>query len=129
MSRKEYSVTDLCEVLRLAFAKNNQTFFGYAWREKLGEFLEEESRYAKLVEWLNKEIGRRGDMINVLSPANWSNEFETGYIENLKEFAVMVHTRDLLLDNRTTMEMRERIEKMLCNHYGIHYNEELESYV
>jgi hypothetical protein len=129
MSQKEYSVTDLCEVLRLAFAKNNQTFFGYAWREKLGEFLEEESRYAKLVEWLNKEIGRRGDMINVLSPANWSNEFETGYIENLKEFAVMVHTRDLLLDNRTTMEMRERIEKMLCNHYGIHYNEELESYV
>ena len=129
MSQKEYSVTDLCEVLRLAFAKNNQTYFGYAWREKLGEFLEEESRYAKLVEWLNKEIGRRGDMINVLSPANWSNEFETGYIENLKEFAVMVHTRDLLLDNRTTMEMRERIEKMLCNHYGIHYNEELESYV
>ena len=54
---------------------------------------------------------------------------ETGYIESLKEFALMVHTRDLLLDSRTTMEMRERIEKMLCNHYGIHYSEELESYV
>ena len=125
----EYSITDLCNALRLEFTKRNQIFFEYAWNNKFGDFLKEESRYAKLVEWLNEEIDLRGDMINVLSPASWSNEFETGYIESLKEFAVMVHMRDLLLDSRTTMEMRERIEKMLCNHYGIHYNEELESYV
>ena len=121
MSQKEYSVTDLCEVLRLAFAKNNQTYFGYAWREKLGEFLEEESRYARLVDWLNEEIEFHGSVINPLGPAENGEEFEETYLKEIQDYAVLIHLRDLLLDDRTTTQMRENIEKWLCKRYKIRY--------
>lgn len=129
MSRKEYSVADLCEVLRLAFAKNNQIFFGYSWREKLGDVLEEESRYARLVDWLNEQIEIEGKLINIFCPADNTDEYTETYLERMKNYAVYVHLRDLLLDSRTTTAMRSNIEKWLCKHSGAHYNEYLDSYV
>lgn len=123
MAGKKYGIDDLCETLRLEFTRNNQAFFSYAWREKLGDLLEEESRYARLVDWLNERIEFYGSVINPLSPAV-SDVGEEGYLIAIQDYAVLIHCRDLLLDSRTTTEERENIEKWLCKRYKIRYESE-----
>ena len=81
---KEYSVKDVCAAIEREIRKNDGIYFSYAWREKLGEFLEEESRYAKLVNWLNEQLELYGGTINTFSPADWSEEFEESYLKQIQ---------------------------------------------
>ena len=129
----EYNAKDLGAVLSQVFQKTNQVFFSYAWREKLEEIMIEEKRYGHLVEWLNREIELCESVINVFAPADRTKDYQKGnlvtYMEQIQKLAILIHSRELLLDSRTTKEMRENIEYTLGKLYGIHYNEELESYV
>lgn len=108
-------------------------YFSYVWREKVIETLTEESKYTKLVRWLDREIEQTASTVNIFCPAdkteNYSNKFFQTYLEQMKNLAVMIHFRELLLDERTTTQMRENLEHTVCKLYGIHYSEFLDDYV
>ena len=126
---REYHARDLCEVLKNKFEEINEQFFSYAWREKLGEILKEENKFSRLIEWLDKEIELCGALANIFSPTDWQNDFLPQYLETIQKYAVMIHIRALLIDDRMTTKMRKNIEKIVCNQFGVHYNEELDCYV
>lgn len=115
--------------------KGNTEFFSYAWREKLqeGNFLEKESKYSKLVNWIDNEIELTNSIKNVFCPAdknsNTTLAMVNTYLNLMQKLAVLIHCKELLLDKRSTTKMRENIEYTLCKIYKIHYNENLKSYV
>lgn len=124
---------NLLNAIRNEFRKHQTVYFEYAWREKIGEFLEAESKYERLVDWINKELELWGETANVFNPAD-RNENTTlamvnKYQEIMGKIAVLVHCKELLLDSRTTTKMRDNIEYTLCKLYKIHYSEELKCYV
>lgn len=123
----------LLNAIKNQFSKKQSVFFEYAWRDTLGEILEKESKYEKLIEWIDKELELCGDVANVLSPADKTESTTLAmmntYKELMQKIAVLVHNREVLLDNRTTNKMRDNIEYTLCKFYNIHYNKELNCYV
>jgi hypothetical protein len=129
-------INEIINAIQKEVAKGNEEFFGYAWREKmgeLGEFLEEESKYAKLVEWIDKELEQCNSLKNVFCPADRTESTTISMVNNygelMKKLAILVHCKELLLDSRTTIKMRENIEYTLCKLYRIRYNKQLKSYV
>ena len=125
----EYSVKDVCAAIEREIRKQDGIYFSSAWREKLGEILKEESRYAKLVQWLNERLELYEGTINIFSPGEWSEEFEESYLRQIEDCGVLIHARDLLLDSRCSGKMRENIEKFICRRYGIHYSEGFGEYI
>lgn len=124
------------KILKAIRNKLNDSFceyFSYAWREKVDEMLLIESKFTKLVEWLDEEIEQRLSLINVFCPADrtadYKNSYFQTYMEQMKDIAVMTHFRELLLDSRTTTQMRENIEYAIYKVYKIHYNDYLNEYV
>lgn len=124
------------KILKAIRNKLNDSFceyFSYAWREKVDEMLTTESRFTKLVEWLDKEIRQKLSLVNMFCPADridgYTNQNFQTYSEQIKDIAVMTHCRELLLDSRSTTQMRENIEYTVCKVYGIHYSEFLNAYV
>lgn len=116
--------------------KGNNEFFGYAWREKLNEisdFLEEESKYARLVEWINEKIRLVNSTKNVFCPADKSEDTTLAmvntYLKLMENLAVLIHCKELLLDSRSTIKIRENIEYTLCKIFKIRYSEHLKRYV
>ena len=114
----------ILQSIRNKFYDSSFEYFSYAWREKVDEMLTTESRFTKLVEWLDKEIEQKLSLVNVFCPADrtddYTNQFFQTYTEQMKDIAVMTHCRELLLDSRTTTQMRENIEYTICKVYGIH---------
>lgn len=108
-------------------------YFSYAWREKIGEMLTTESKYTKLVQWLEKEIEQELSMVNIFCPADRTDDYTNGffktYMEHMQGLAVKIHARELLLDSRTTTQMRENIEYTICKVYNVHYSDFLNDYV
>lgn len=108
-------------------------YFSYAWRDKLGEMLAVESKFARLLEWVNKEIADCCFVVNFFSPADKNENYTMThikiYLDKMRDLAVLVHCRELLLDNRTTVEMRENVEYTICKLFNIHYCENLKCYV
>lgn len=108
-------------------------YFSSAWRDKIGDMLEEESKYARLAEWVNKEIERCVKLVNAFCPADkdeaYTNGFANTYLSQMQKLGVLVHCRLLLYDDRTTLEMRENIEYTLCKLYGIKYSTMLKEYI
>ena len=113
--------------------QNIGVYFGYAWRDKIGDMLEEESKYARLVEWINKEIDMCVQLVNAFCPADkdegYTNGFVNTYLSQMQKLGVLVHCRLLLCDDRTTLEMRENIEYTLCKLYDIRYSTMLKEYI
>lgn len=127
---------NVLNAIKKELKKSNIEFFEYAWREKLTElsdFLEEESKYAKLVEWINKRIDFFNDTKNVFSPADKNEKTSVSmvntYMELMKNIAVLIHCREILLDKQSTNKMRDNIEYTLCKIFKIHYNKELGEYI
>lgn len=108
-------------------------YFSYAWREKVNEMLEEESKYSRLVQWLNAEIEQKITVINVFCPADkndgYQNKFFSTYVEQMKELAILIHFRELMLDERSTSKMRENIEYTVGKVFNVHYNDFLQCYI
>ena len=129
-------IKDIANAIEKEFKKKNDDYFSYAWREKLGElgeFLAEESKYTKLVEWITHEIEICNETKNVLSPADKDEKTTCGmintYLALMQKLAVLVHFREMLLDSRSTTKMRENIEYTICKLYGVHYSEQLKEYI
>ena len=110
-------------------------YFSYAWREAIGEMLEQESKYSKLVDWIDREIKDKMTTANFFSPADmdkigdYTNDFFETFREQLSDVATLTYFREVLLDDRTTTKMRENIEYSIGKVFGVHYDEYLKDYV
>lgn len=124
---------DLIKAIEKQYAKSRDTYFSYAWREKVDEWLDNESRYARLVDWINERIEDKQTTIDVFSPADkgewYTNDYFKSYRSACEEIAMLIHLKWLLLDNRCTIKMRENIEYTICKVFNVHYNEMLKCYV
>lgn len=111
----------------------NAEFFAMAIHNKQGEYLEETSRFSRLVDWCDNEIRQAGIVLNVFSPADKTKDYTQAnfnlWRENIHIIAELLYFRELLVDSRATTEQRNNIEYTICKLYGIHYNEELGGYV
>lgn len=124
---------DLIKAIEKQYAKSRDTYFSYAWREKVDEWLDNESRYARLVDWINERIEDKQTTIDVFSPADkgewYTNDYFKSYRSACEEIAMLIHLKWLLLDNRCTIKMRENIEYTICKVFNVHYSEMLKCYV
>ena len=124
---------DLIKAIEREYAKSMDAYFSYAWREKVNEFLSDESKYARLVDWINNRIDFNRDTIDVFNPADKYEQYNNGFFKNYcnacKELAMLINFKEIILDNRCTTEMRENIEYTICKIYKIHYSEQLKCYV
>ena len=113
--------------------ENNEIYFSYAWREKINEFLSDESKYSRLIDWINNEINNYKENLNLFNPADkidgYTNSFLKTYRDSCMNLTMLLNFKYILLDNRTTMSMRENIEYTICKLYNIHYNDLLKIYV
>lgn len=109
------------------------TYFSYAWREKVDEMLTTESKYSKLVDWINKEIEEKMSTANIFSPADKTEQHTNDFFKTFKDLSsdifMLIYFRELLLDNRTTTKMRENIEYAIWKVFNVHYSEFLKVYV
>jgi hypothetical protein len=72
-------------------------------------------------------------LVNGNCPAHRQDGYTRGhlttYLTAIQKLAVLVHFRELLLDGRTTEQMRENIAYTLEKLYNIWYSEHLKEYV
>lgn len=126
-------VDDLLINIRDFMINNNKVFFGYAWRENVNNLLSSEDRYSKLIDWINKEIETHKNYMNIFNPANkvigYTNEFFKNYETACKNIAMLLNFKEVLLDGKCTIKMRENIEYTICKVFNIKYNEMLKDYV
>lgn len=127
------SVDKLIELLEKQYKKNNKEFFSYAWRENIKNFIEQDSKYQTLVEWIDTQIELAQDLQNVFNPADKTEDYINSYFDTFKEasmnLAILLNFKHLLLHKNTTTTMRDNIEYSICKIYNIKYNKELNSYI
>ena len=126
---------NILKKLRKEISDSFGNFFFYAWDEKLSQMLEKESRYAKLVDWINNEIDNKIGLSNLFSPAtmekvaNYSSNFFNTFKDNIGDVAILIYFRELLLDDRSSTKIRRNIEYAIEKLFDVHYSEYLKSYV
>ena len=117
------------EDLKKVFESYNKIFFSYAWRDKINEFLTAESKYSRLVEWINERIDLEFGIINVFNPADkdecFTNALMKDYLDACKNVALLVNAKTIILDKNCSTKMRENWEYTLCKLFNIKYNSEL----
>lgn len=122
----------LVDFIQEQFIKNNEEFFSCAWREKIEEFLDEESRFLKLLDWIKKEIKINQSSINILNPADKDGSYQIRFFKHYKEacknIAMLLNLQCILLDSRCTTKMRENIEYAICKEFNINFIEGLNHY-
>lgn len=108
-------------------------YFSSAWRKGIGSMIEEASKFNSLVEWINEEIAMVQVGVNANCPADRCDGYTRGnltaYLTFVQKLAVLVHFRELLLDERTTEQMRENIAYTLEKLYNVRYSEYLKEYI
>ena len=113
--------------------KNNITFFSYAWREKINETLTTESKYSKLVDWINEEIENQRINLNVFNPVDKTENYLTAdlkiHLRACQNIAFLLNSKWIILDNNCTTKMRANYEYTICKLFNIKYNAELGVYV
>ena len=127
------NVDDLLENIKKFMVDNNKVFFSYAWRENVTNILNNEDRYSKLIDWINKEIEKHKTYMNIFNPADkvigYTNEFFKSYETACKNIAMLLNFKEVLLSEKCTIKMRENIEYTICKVFNIKYNEMLNDYV
>lgn len=124
---------DIVKILEKIFYKNNKTFFSYAWREKITNILTTESRYCKLLDWINERIQFNLTLINVFNPADRTRNYTKGnlktYLKSNQELSVLLNIKSLLIDDNCTTQMRDNLEYTICKLFNIKYSEDMKDYV
>lgn len=127
------NIDDLLENIEKFMIDNNKVFFSYAWRENVINILNNEDRYSKLIDWINKEIETQKNNMNIFNPADkvieYTNEFFKNYETACKNIAMLLNFKEVLLSEKCTIKMRENIEYTICKVFNIKYNEMLNDYV
>lgn len=118
--------------------ESNLIFFGYAWRDKIENILMKESRFSRLVEWINNELEHHMRIIRLFNPSMradyddkmiYTVEMFENYKTALLNQSLLIHAREIILDKHCTENHREAIEAMLCKMYNIKYYETRNCYV
>ena len=113
--------------------ENNLEFMNFALKEQVTNFLEQNSKYAKLVEWLDSEIEFYKNNMVAFNPSLRNDDYINAYFKNYdeacKNIAMLLNLRFILVNKHCTNEMRENIEYTICKVFGVHYNDNLEAYV
>lgn len=129
----QFDIDELKRVLSQHLGKENAEFFAQAIHTKQGEYLEETSRFSRLIAWIDNEIRNAGIVINAFSPADKHDAYTTAnfklWREHIHLIGEMLYFREMLADNRATTAQRQNIEYAVCKLYGIHYNKDLGGYV
>lgn len=124
---------NLIEALESEYKKSRESFFRYAWRERISQDLVVENKYAKLVDWINEKIENELEAINIFNPADKNEEYTMGFLKTYKEacqdLAILLNFKGLLLDDRCNVQMRDNIEYAACKIFNIRYNETLQQYI
>lgn len=124
----------ILKVIEKELSESNAVYLKTLCKEKLGSFLEETSRFTKLVKWIDKERDLLKISISLFTPA-WRDgqEYKKSYFNNymnaLKDWAFLTAMKDLLVSDGTSNNDRNNIEYTLCKIYNIHYSEQLKIYV
>jgi hypothetical protein len=116
----------LIENIEKFMIRNNQTYFGYAWRENICNFLETETKYEKLLFWINKEIKTYGTEMNLFNPSDKFDKYPISFFNTYKNaccnLTMLLNFKYIIMDERCTTEMRENIEESICKIYNISYD-------
>lgn len=125
--------SELLNAIKESVEKQIGYFFEPAWKRNCGEMLKEESKFAKLVDFLQRKIDLCEKALPCFSPVyryeGYSAAYYKEYRQLLGELAFLIVLKEHLLDNRTSEEMRANIEYTICKEYSVHYSEELKEYV
>ena len=121
--------TRILRAIEEVMTQNNRHYFSYIWREKVKNELKADSKYQKLLDWINAEINISLSLINVINPAEGELEYWDLYKTAMGKIAVLVHLREILLYQTCTDEMRASIERCFCEKMKIRYWEPLGEYL
>lgn len=120
------------DLMHTAFIRNNKEFFSYAWRENVANFLTNESRFVKLVEWINQRLEFDFDIINTLNPADKDIHYTNGnartYSDACREVGILLNAKYIILDDNCTTIMRKNWEETICKLFNIQYSKFLNCY-
>lgn len=123
----------LIKAIEKEYSKSIDVFFEYAWREKIDEFLNADTKYAKLVDWINERIETHRNTIDIFNPADRTEQYTNGFFELYRkaceEIAMLINFKIIILDKRCSMQMRENVEYAICKIFNVYYNKELDSYI
>lgn len=126
-------VEKLMKLLEEQYKKNDKVFFSYAWRENIESFIEQDSKYQALVEWIDAQLKLAQDLQNVFNPADKIDGYTNADFNIFKEasmnLAILLNFKHLLLHTNTTTTMRDNIEYCICKIYNIKYNKGLNCYI
>lgn len=126
-------VENLMNLIEKFMIKNNEYFFSYSWRENICNFLESESRYEKLVKWIDSTLNSERITINIFNPSDKTEEYTVAYFKNYKEscanIAMLLNFKSILLDTRTNTTMRKNIETSICKLFNIKYSDLMKEYI
>lgn len=113
--------------------ENNAEFIDFAMKEQIANLLEQSSRYAKLVEWIDKQIEANKNNMNAFNPSLRNDDYINAYFKNYdeacKNIAMLLNLRFILVNKHCTNDMRENIEYTICKVFNVHYNDSLQAYV
>lgn len=91
------------------------------------------SKQDKLIKWLNKKIEEKMLSVNKFLFVNRDDKEYDNLLDNsreqLSDISFMIYLRELLLDEKSTTQMRENIEYTICKVFGTKYSEYLEDYI
>jgi hypothetical protein len=124
---------NLVRAIEKEYKKSKEAFFAYAWRETVGSTLAIENKYSTLIDWINERICLNADIINIFNPADKTEQYTNGFFNTYRnaceELAMLLNFKEILLDDRCTVQMRENIEYAICKMFDMYYNEQLNNYV
>ena len=133
MKKAHFDFYDFKAALAAEYGETIAQFYATMWKENAGAFLEQSSKFARLVEWIDKELRVYAQLVNVFSPADKTKDYTTSEFSQWREqvhyVAELIYFRGMLLDGRTTTEQRQNISYTMQKIYGIEYNEEIGGYV
>ena len=123
----------LLEAITAQISKSLDGYFNMNWTTEIGKMLEEGSKFNSLVRLLDDEIELCRILVNGNCPAHRQDGYTRGhltaYLTAIQKLAVLVHCQEMLLDERTTEQMRENIAYTLEKLYNIRYSEYLKEYI
>lgn len=122
--------------IRQTLEKSTIRYFGAAWQRHIKCILMDESRYARLLEWINNELAQDAITVCIFNPAALADdkEFYTKEVFEMYKTALLnqsllIHARETILHDECTEQQRETVEKMVCKIFNIHYCKMLDCYM
>ena len=108
-------------------------YFSYAWRALISKTMEEEYKYTKLIEWIDKRIELDKLSIEIINPIDKIIEpFTKGdfknYIKRCGEIFMLLDFKYTILNKNCTTEMRKNIEYVIKRQFNVSYDDFLKEY-